>query len=142
MYGATTIDSVETTMTSSRDETIHGLTFNVNKKILFAPLEVAISFPNLAGYSLYSCSIKTVAKRHFKDLVKLRALWLARNQIKEIASDTFDDLVSLEFLNLSKFDYNLLFSDSDFDPIRWQQNKIIERWTVFGIEPFDKRWTE
>lgn len=84
------------------DAAIGALFFDKNKKISFLPVDVGISFPRLKLYSAYRCSIKTIAKVHFKGLKMLRRLHLDNNQIETIKSNTFEDLNSLEELYLSK----------------------------------------
>lgn len=83
------------------DETIHGLTFSGNQKLSFPPVDVAQSFPNLLGYDMYNCLIKTISKSNFVGLSKLKGLWLNHNHITRIDRNVFEDLVSLEFLTLS-----------------------------------------
>lgn len=96
----TKINSDDTTI--SPDATITALSLNGNKNISFLPIEVAISFPDLAYYSASFCSIKSVTKKHFKDLSKLKVLHLGQNEIVKIKSDSFEDLVSLRFVYLRK----------------------------------------
>lgn len=73
-----------------------------NKKIRFLPENPADKFPNLKLYRPYSCSIEEISKVNFKDLRKLRKLYLDNNAIRKVASDTFEDLTSLEYLSLGK----------------------------------------
>lgn len=100
MWGATEISSADVTI--SPDESIVGLTFATNRKISFLPLEVGKSFPDLLCYAASNCNVKSISKKHFEKLGKLKELLLYNNRITTIASDTFADLVSLEYLKLSK----------------------------------------
>lgn len=100
MRAATRIDSNDTTILP--DETVNALNFAGNKKISFMPVDVAISFPYLKLYAVLNCSIKSIAKIHFKDLRGLTHLTVGGNYIETIESNTFEDLASLEVLNLSK----------------------------------------
>jgi Leucine-rich repeat (LRR) protein len=85
-----------------KDETIEGLYFDENKKIVVLPEKVSEKFPNLIAYEANKCSVKNIAKIHFVNLPKLRRLNLDGNNIAIIASDTFDDLVAMEFLGLGE----------------------------------------
>lgn len=100
MERETKINSDDTTL--SPDATIIALTFKKNKNISFLPIEVANSFPDLKYYSASFCSIKSVMKKHFKDLSKLKILRLDQNEIVKIKSDAFEDLVSLRWVYLRK----------------------------------------
>lgn len=84
------------------DYSIQFISFVFNKKILFLPIRVAENFPNLLIYHATFCSIKTVQKVNFKDLSRLRWLFLDGNQLETIASDTFEDLTSLFRLEMSE----------------------------------------
>jgi Leucine-rich repeat (LRR) protein len=86
-----------------KDETIEGLYFDQNKKIVVLPEKVSDKFPNLIAYGANKCSVKNIAKIHFENLPKLRRLNLDGNNIANIASDTFDDLVAMEFLGLGEW---------------------------------------
>jgi hypothetical protein len=86
-----------------KDETIQGLYFDQNKKIVVLPEKVSQKFPNLIGYGANKCSVKSIAKIHFENLPKLRRVNLDGNNIAIIASDTFDDLIAMEFLGLGEW---------------------------------------
>lgn len=104
MEKTTQINQPETTINSGRDESVAGIWFRLNKKIFFLPEKVDEIFPNLIGYVAEYCSIIEVSKKNFRNLFKLRGLWLQGNQIEVINSDTFEDLTSLErlYLNTNK----------------------------------------
>lgn len=100
MQKTTSIFSTGFTIESERDESVEGLECANNKKILFLPENVNEKFPNLVGYDVGSCAIKTVSKNHFKELYMLKELYLGGNQIEKISRDTFEDLISLERVSL------------------------------------------
>lgn len=73
-----------------------------NKKILYLPIEMDQTFPNLERYNAGYCALTTISKDNFKGLSKLNYLALQGNKIEKIQSDTFEDLVSLDGLHLDK----------------------------------------
>lgn len=73
-----------------------------NNKVLFLPIEIHESFPELIMYRAQDCSITTVAKEHFENLSELKVLLLGENGIEMIPPGVFDDLTALEHLNLRK----------------------------------------
>jgi Leucine-rich repeat (LRR) protein len=83
-----------------RNESVKGLTFGGNRKIRFLPESPSENFPNLEGFSAGGCSIKDVSRKNFKNLDKLKVLWLSYNQIETIKSETFKDLIALEEITL------------------------------------------
>lgn len=93
---------------SSADVTIsghastNGLTFGRNKNILFLPIELASSFPNLIAYTASNNFVSSIGKQHFENLRMLKELRLNENQIEVVARDTFEDLISLQWLNLGE----------------------------------------
>lgn len=106
MKKSTKIDSSDFKIVA--DASVGALFFNNNKKISFLPVEVGTSFPSLKLFASKYCSIKTIAKAHFKGLKALQSLNLENNQIETIGSDTFEDLTSLKELYLSKKNLILL----------------------------------
>lgn len=92
------------------DESIKGLRIDYNNKIFYLPIKVGENFPNLLGYSAYSCSIKDISRANFYGLSKLKFLSLGSNRIEKIASDTFSDLTDLERLALRKNSFFLIKS--------------------------------
>lgn len=96
----TAINSDDTTV--AKAESVTALSFDSNKKVLFLPVEVAVSFPNLVYYSALNCSVKRILKKHFKDMKKLKILVLSKNQIDTIRRDVFEDLNLIEFIGLGK----------------------------------------
>lgn len=108
MNGKTTIGESSVKI-STRDETELGLSLDGNQKVFHLPIEVAESFPNLQGYSAGGCSIKDISRENFKNLSKLKSLWLDGNQIRKIWEDTFDDLVEVERISLCKQQFNLIY---------------------------------
>lgn len=103
----TSIDSTRFTFVSVHEE-LFGLWLGVNEKTVFLPINVNENFPNLIAYSASECSIKTLEKKNFEKLNKLKVVRLEINQIEKIPSDTFEDLVSLEYLYLCKFQHHFV----------------------------------
>lgn len=102
MSESTSINESGVKMSTRNDETVKGLYFAGNTKILHLPDNVAESFPNLEGYFASRCSLKEITKRNFNGLVKLRGLFLHHNEIEKIEDDTFEGLLALESLYLGK----------------------------------------
>jgi hypothetical protein len=102
----TSIDEPGAAIANDRSETVNGLNFFENKNIFYLPENVTANFPNLIAYGASMCNVKTIAKKNFKGLNKLRWLGLHHNQIKKIPSDTFEDLKELEFLKLGNYTFN------------------------------------
>lgn len=73
------------------------------------PTNLSLSFPDLIGISADFCSIKMVFKENFKNLNKLKELWLSNNQIEKVMGNTFEDLTSLEWLYLREEHFRSLF---------------------------------
>lgn len=83
------------------DNQIDGIDFSENKRIVFLPILVHETFPNLIGYYAFHCSIREISKKNFDKLSRLEDLNLNSNHIERIKSDTFEDLVSLTQLHIS-----------------------------------------
>lgn len=96
------INSEETAFAVESDNEMVGLTFHGNKKISFLPSKVADSFPNLLGYNVGSCSIRTISKDSFVHLSKLKELYLDSNKIETVSSDSFEGLTSLQLIALGR----------------------------------------
>lgn len=73
-----------------------------NKHIFYLPTNLDESFPDLIEIKAFSCNVKSIHKKNFKNLRKLKGLYLNNNQIEKISTNTFEDLQSLERLFLSK----------------------------------------
>ncbi|CRL03220.1 CLUMA_CG016747, isoform A [Clunio marinus] len=97
---------------ASRIENITGLDFDANKKVEYLPIFIHEKFPNLEALSAYDCSIKEISKESFKELNKLKVLWLSGNQIQKIESDVFKDLTLLEIVDLSLNQISSMKGDS------------------------------
>lgn len=111
---ATSLIISEDTALSTRNETVKGIDFWGNKGIKFLPVKVSESFPNLLAYGAGMCSLTKISKANFKNMSKLKVLFLYRNQITTINSDTFEDLVALEWLDLRE---QIIFNQTLFLPI-------------------------
>lgn len=101
MEGPTTIDSTGTTIKSSKDADMGGMSFYANKKVSFLPEKLSVVYPYLVALSAYSCSIKTISKENFKGLRSLKYIELGGNQLERLDTGVFNDLVSLELLHLN-----------------------------------------
>lgn len=73
-----------------------------NKNVLYLPVRVYQSFPNLKEISAFECSIKEISKKNFDYLTQLEDLDLHHNFIAKIKSDTFDGLSKLRRIDLSE----------------------------------------
>lgn len=107
MTNLTTIETVGCSILGPKDNTIRGLSFQLNKKILFLPAKFSEVFSSLIVYNAYGCSLTTVFKSNFEGLTRLIRLDLSYNKIVKISSNTFEDLFSLEWLGLGNETYNL-----------------------------------
>lgn len=101
MSKETVIDSAGFFITSARDETVEGFHSTGNMKIEFLPENIAEKFPNLIALWAGG-AIKSISKRNFRNLRKLRGLSLESNFFDVIDSRTFEDLVALEKLYLGE----------------------------------------
>lgn len=130
MEDTTSINQRGFTILSS-DDSVQGLRFTGNEKILFLPVQVGANFPNLLAYAARGCSIKIITKTNFEGLSKLRSLFLWYNEIEKISSDTFKDLKDLELLWLGKKNATcLMIFNFSTNFLRQQQNKI-HQWRNF-----------
>jgi hypothetical protein len=102
MNDTTTIEAMNATISTKRDDFIKGLWFNSNKNIFYLPIQVVEQFSNLAIIQADDCNVKQISNANFKKLSKLRWLSLEHNQIQTVETDTFNDLAHLEFLSLGK----------------------------------------
>lgn len=102
MDGTTQINSTGFTITSPRRFEQMVIVFTQNKKIFYLPTNVDEVFPALTWYRAFDCSIKSVTKENFMNLIKLIYLDLGSNRIERIESNTFDDLTSMKYLYLSE----------------------------------------
>lgn len=102
----TKIESEDVTI-SDVDDTVEGYDNAFNRKIKFLPVHIADSFPNLVAFLANGCSLKSLSAESFKNLSKLRLLYLHFNFIEAIDDGTFDDLKALEYLSLSKNFFSL-----------------------------------
>lgn len=100
MNGTTSIYSCNFTILKELDETTGAMSFSENKKIVCLPLDMFKVFPYLKVIHAGRCSIKSILKENFRNLSKLKLLWLEHNQITQITDDTFNGLLALEFLDL------------------------------------------
>lgn len=78
---------------------VKALNFNGNKKIVFLPEKVYLSFPKLVAIDASHCSIR---KENFENLEHLTTLLLFNNEIEKIYSNTIQNLHSLEYIDLGE----------------------------------------
>lgn len=109
MNGLTDIDAPDSEISTPKDENLRGLRCNGNRNIDFLPVGVSTKFPNLIGYDASLCSIKTIKKANFRNLNKLKQIYLNGNQIELINSDTFEGLTELGLIYLSNFQIDSAF---------------------------------
>lgn len=102
MAKTTSIFMKDVQIAANPDESVTGLSFFENKKIRFPPFGVDTSFPNLEAYDFEYCSLESISRHAFKNLRKLKVLWLNNNELEQIPSDSFEDLTALEWLYLRK----------------------------------------
>lgn len=98
---STVINSTGFLITSDRDETVLSLDLGENRRAEFLPENIAEKFPNLVMIYARNCAIKSIARKNFRGLSKVRWLSFQDSQIRRIDSETFRDLVSLESLGIS-----------------------------------------
>lgn len=101
MNQGTVIDTPDT-MIIPFDQSVLGLWLNNNKNIKFLPRKIHQSFPDLVGFSAYSCSLTTIEKENFVNLTKLKYLDLRENRLTKLHDNLFEDLAALEVLWLGE----------------------------------------
>lgn len=141
MQTHTRIDSDDTTIVP--DSTVSAVAFGGNKKISFLPVELASSFPMLKRFGAVDCSVRSVAKVHFKGLKMLENLFLDGNQIQKIPSDAFEDLVALKNLHMSKKFVFLYFTPIplSFFELSSKSNTVHKRTSFRWSHQLDSRST-
>lgn len=72
-----------------------------NEQIIFLPLKMAESFPNLKVLSLIQCGLSIVNSQALNGLFKLQTLALSRNAINNISNEGFLNIDALINLDLS-----------------------------------------
>lgn len=101
MDETTVISSPGGTIANPPNRRVFAIWFEFNENIHFLPESTADRFPNLNDILASCCSIEIVTKANFRNLTKLRKLFLSINKISRIDSGTFEDLKSLKVLDLS-----------------------------------------
>lgn len=71
-----------------------------HNNLTYLPVTIGKQFPVLQTLSLAGCRVKFVKNENFKDMEKLKLLFLGSNQIETIPEDAFSDLTNLECLSL------------------------------------------
>lgn len=106
---STTVINSNRFIITTTDPSVQNLYFSKNTNVKFLPENIAEKFHKLIILMAQECSIKTISRKNFHGLKKLRGLTLRGNQIEKIESDTFRDLVSLEKLSLcNDFKFEIL----------------------------------
>lgn len=97
------INTVNSMISSPKNDTVEGISFQGNLKIFFLPVNIGQKFQKLKMFDASSCAIKAIFKENFKNLKVLKELTLDNNEIFSVNSNTFEDLESLETLSLREF---------------------------------------
>lgn len=100
IMNSTAINSNYFTITSVKDETVEEIYFDHNHDLNFLPNAIGEKFPNLLSLSAWRCSLLSVSRDNFIQLLSLRRMALNENNIQTISTETFEDLTSLEWLFL------------------------------------------
>jgi hypothetical protein len=83
---STSISTPGYKINSAKDDTIAGFHAQNNKNLLYLPDSPHEQFPNLQVYSAYQSSVKEITAANFKNLKRLRGLFLQSNQIEKSAA--------------------------------------------------------
>lgn len=102
MNGSTAINEATYSISSPRDESVAGFDCDGNLKIVYLPVKIYEKFPHLTVLYADGCSIKSISKANFENLVMLKRISLSKNQIETVRSSTFDDLIDLEYFWMRK----------------------------------------
>lgn len=111
MNQVTTISTDNVELAIPEDLNMTVLDFTFNNGILFLPVLVKKSFPNLRFFYANLCSVQEISKKNFENLNDLRYLSLEANFITKIRSDTFEGLSKLDYVSLGEiwlFEYIFL----------------------------------
>lgn len=76
------------------------LTIYDGNKTWFIPNGWINFLPNLETLTVTDAGVKSISRPNFKDMSKLRGLYLSSNEISKVPQDVFHDLASLEFLDM------------------------------------------
>lgn len=87
---------------ADENESVLALDFQRNRNITVLPIDVDKNFPNLVLYNAATCSVQTIARKNFVNLLKLEEINLKDNRIETIHGNTFEDQKALKRLILSK----------------------------------------
>lgn len=101
LYENQTIDSRGFLISSTEDHDMQQLIVN-SKTVFYFPENIHEKYPNILSISASSSSIKSVLKDVFKNLTKLKRLFLNGNQVIGIENDAFEDSKLLESLGLGE----------------------------------------
>lgn len=96
------ITTPDTVLSNPRNDDVDHFEFGDNRKVEYLPINIHDTFPNLAIFNAYACSLKSVSYQHFRGLNKLRQLSLSRNELTSLDEHTFDDLGRVLHLHLTE----------------------------------------
>lgn len=119
MRRTTRIDLQDFTISSEHDDLVLGMDLCENTNILYLPIQVGVTFPNLSGYKASRCSIKAISYQNFEGLSKLQYITLYGNQIEKIPYDAFEDLKNLQQLSLGRKHVFIFCIFLSFFNFRW-----------------------
>lgn len=101
------INDVDSIFREPKNLEMERIVFEANEKIIFLPISVQNSFPNVTTYLAKNCAIVEISMKNFFKLTKLKSLDLSSNQITSLKNRTFHGLHSLEKIHLGKTFNNL-----------------------------------
>jgi Leucine-rich repeat (LRR) protein len=98
----TDISNSGLTLSHPSEPDLKMLYFYNNKKVLYLPVELYCTAPNLFVINAAGCAVKAISKKNFEKLANVQYVWLHDNDISVIPAGTFEDLVSLKEITLGK----------------------------------------
>ncbi|KAG5668563.1 hypothetical protein PVAND_016500 [Polypedilum vanderplanki] len=101
-----------------------------NKNVIYLPIRIAETFPNLSEYFANRLDVKILKYENFKNMKNLKKLTIDNNEIETIDENSFDDLNELVFLDLSQnkiknFDPRIFKSTLKLTYLNLSLNQII-----------------
>lgn len=110
---------------------VEAVNFWYNADIKFLPRGAGKKFPNLKHLQAVGCGLTVIRKYYFKNMQKLRDLYLENNKIAIIEPGAFKNLISLKYLrlgfnNIKSLDEKLFLTMVRLEFIYLNSNKISE----------------
>jgi Leucine rich repeat len=102
MTKSTVIDSTGFSLSTPSNLMVKKISFPYNKNIEYLPANVSESFPELTTFDAAACSIKTISRETFHNLLRLEMIFLDGNLIERIDGNIFDGLFMLKEIYLSE----------------------------------------